>query len=109
MEDNKLRLNVCTCLNNYESLEIKLPKACGLINSEFITGNSKRDARAHVTVTYPGTGKLNIDGKGLEFFKNIRAKEQVSYTYNRLEVRLVIFRINANCIYIELSLYQVGN
>lgn len=38
----------------------------------------RKDARADVTVYYPGTGKLSINGKGIEFFDDIQAREQVN-------------------------------
>lgn len=38
----------------------------------------RKEARADVTVYYPGTGKLSINGKGIEFFDDIQAREQVN-------------------------------
>lgn len=37
----------------------------------------RKDARADVTVYYPGSGKLSINEKGIEFFDDIQAREQV--------------------------------
>jgi len=39
----------------------------------------RKDARADVTVFYPGTGKLSINGKGIEFFDYIQAREQILF------------------------------
>lgn len=39
----------------------------------------RKDARADVTVYYPGTGKLSINGKGIEFFDDIQAREQILF------------------------------
>lgn len=39
----------------------------------------RKNARADVTVYYPGTGKLSINGKGIEFFDDIQAREQVLF------------------------------
>lgn len=38
----------------------------------------RKSARADVTVYYPGTGKLSINGKDIGFFDNIQAREQVN-------------------------------
>lgn len=43
-----------------------------------ILGQSKKNARAHVTVTYPGTGEISIDGKGIDYFNKMQSKEQAS-------------------------------
>lgn len=43
-----------------------------------ILGQSRKNARAHVTVTYPGTGEISIDGKGIDYFRKIQSKEQAS-------------------------------
>lgn len=40
---------------------------------------SKKNARAHVTVTYPGTGEISIDGKGIDYFNKMQSKEQVLF------------------------------
>ncbi|VVC30336.1 Ribosomal protein S9,Ribosomal protein S5 domain 2-type fold,Ribosomal protein S5 domain 2-type fold [Cinara cedri] len=39
----------------------------------------RKSARADVTVFYPGTGKLSINGKGIEFFDDIQAREQILF------------------------------
>ncbi|XP_050548651.1 28S ribosomal protein S9, mitochondrial [Daktulosphaira vitifoliae] len=39
----------------------------------------RKDARADVTVYYPGTGKLSINGKGIEFFEDIQPREQILF------------------------------
>ncbi|XP_050429959.1 28S ribosomal protein S9, mitochondrial [Adelges cooleyi] len=39
----------------------------------------RKDARANVTVYYPGTGKLSINGKGIEFFEDIQPREQILF------------------------------
>jgi len=44
----------------------------------FFVDCPRKDARADVTVFYPGTGKLSINGKGIEFFDDIQAREQVN-------------------------------
>jgi len=44
----------------------------------FFVDCPRKDARADVTVYYPGTGKLSINGKGIEFFDDIQAREQVN-------------------------------
>lgn len=53
---------------------------CGMIIKIFFffVDCPRKDARADVTVYYPGTGKLSINGKGIEFFDDIQAREQVN-------------------------------
>lgn len=46
----------------------------------------RKDARANVTVYYPGTGKLSINEKGIEFFDDIQAREQVNKNISNLSI-----------------------
>ncbi|XP_014242600.1 28S ribosomal protein S9, mitochondrial-like isoform X2 [Cimex lectularius] len=39
----------------------------------------RKSARAEVTVIYPGTGNISINGKGIEYFSTIQARNQILF------------------------------
>ena len=44
----------------------------------FLLDCPRKSARADVTVKSPGTGVITINGQGIEYFKSIQARNQVT-------------------------------